>query len=167
MTTAAALDHAAAGSSQTAARTSTPRRASARAKSWSSSVSPSCLEYVAKRTTGRASSLVIPLRRARLRVPRLHRGLERFVGIRRWRGHRHRVRLDLALQVGDRRVELSVLAEEGGVRLVVDDDVRIDTMSLDEPLPLRTVDARLRRSGRSEERRVGKECRCRWSLELV
>src|SRR3954468_4752060 len=59
------------------------------------------------------------------------------------------MRLDLALQVRDRRVKLRVLAVERRVRLVVDDDVRIDAMAFDQPLPLRSVDAHLRRGSDS------------------
>src|SRR6476646_4813731 len=143
MTTAAALDHAAAGSSHAAAQTCTPRRSSARAKGWSSSVSPGCAPYVAKRTNARASFLVIPFGSARLRVPCLHRGLERLVRIRRRFRHGYRMRFNLALEIGNRRIELRILPLERRVRLIVDDNVRVDAMPLDQPLPLRPVDTHL------------------------
>src|SRR5262245_42913451 len=47
-----------------------------------------------------------------------------------------RLALDLALQVLDRRVQLRITAEEGGVGQVVDHDVRIDAVAFDEPCAL-------------------------------
>src|SRR5580692_9153601 len=64
------------------------------------------------------------------------------------RGHvLDRALADALLEVADGGVELRVLPVEGRPGEVVHDDVRIDAVALDQPLPLGPVDAGLRRGG--------------------
>ena len=53
--------------------------------------------------------------------------------------YRAGIGLDLFLQQLDRRLELCVISGKRGMRQVVDDDVRIDTVAFDKPLPFGTV----------------------------
>ena len=52
-------------------------------------------------------------------------------------GRRARILLYQFLQVFNSCFQLRVMSIEGCVRRIVHDDIRIDTVTLDEPLPLR------------------------------
>ena len=58
---------------------------------------------------------------------------------------------------------LECLEEEGIVGIVPSHGAVLATLYHEGPLPMKEISRRIHRDKRSEERRVGKECRSRWS----
>src|ERR1700744_265897 len=73
--------------------------------------------------------------------------LKRFIGMRRYVRSGHRFGDDLLLKIVDGGLELCIFPFESSEPQVVDDDIRIDAMTFDEPFLFGAEDTELRGGG--------------------